>query len=81
MITFPRTVHKVVELMEDLEVSQKELIDSTGMDDKVVDAVVHQRYTPSPEQRDRVSAVFGVTRHQIIWGHAITPEPHMHAPD
>ncbi len=81
MISIPRRVHSVGELMEDGDIGFRELVALTGIDKDVVAAIVHQRYTPSPNQRDRVSAAFGVARAQIKWGHAITPEPHMHAPD
>ena len=81
MITFPRTVHSVAELMDDNEVDFEELVEQTAIDERVIDAIVHQRYTPSPEQRDRVCAAFGVTRQQIKWGHAIVPQPYIHAPD
>ncbi len=81
MISIPRNVYSVSELMEDRDIGFTDLVALTGIDDDVVAAIVHQRYTPSPDQRDRVSAAFGVARKQIKWGHAITPEPHIHAPD
>lgn len=81
MITFPRSVHSVSELMEFNEVGFGELVERTAIDEKVIAAIVHQRYTPSPDQRDRVSSALGVTRQQVIWGHAIVPQPHIHSPD
>jgi hypothetical protein len=34
-------------------------------------------WTPSPEERDKVAVVFGLTRDQIAWGHK-TPIQHIH---
>ena len=33
--------------------------------------------TPSPDERDRIAAVFGLTRDQIAWGHK-TPIQHIY---
>jgi hypothetical protein len=40
-------------------------------------AIVLGRWTPSPAERDRIAAVFGVTRDQITWGHK-TPIQHIY---
>jgi hypothetical protein len=46
-----------------------ELVDTSGLDRRVVEAIVHCRYTPSPQQRQRLAAVLGVTPEQVAWGH------------
>jgi hypothetical protein len=43
----------------------------------VVVAIIQGRRTPSPQERDRVAAVFGLTRDQISWGHK-TPIQHLY---
>jgi len=44
--------------------------EATGLDPKVLQAILNNRYTPSPQQRQRLAAVLGVTPDQIAWGHA-----------
>ena len=45
------------------------LVEASGLDGRVVDAVVAGRYTPSPEQRQRLSAALGVAPEQVDWAH------------
>jgi hypothetical protein len=40
-------------------------------------AIVLGRWTPSPDERDLIAKVFGLTRDQIGWGHA-TPVQHIY---
>jgi hypothetical protein len=54
-----------------------ELVVKSGLDDRVVDAIVMGRYTPSPEQRSRLAAALGLGLEQITWGH-IVPVEHMY---
>jgi hypothetical protein len=42
-----------------------------------VTAIVLGRWTPSPQERDAIAAVFGLTREQIAWGHK-TPIQHIY---
>lgn len=55
----------------------KKLADLAGLDEQRVQAIVEGRWTPSPEERDKVAAVFGMTRDQIAWGHR-TPIQHIY---
>jgi transcriptional regulator with XRE-family HTH domain len=55
----------------------KQLAEKAGLDERRVTAIVSGRWTPSPQERDRVAAVFGLTRDQIAWGHRATVE-HMY---
>ena len=47
----------------------KQLAAKTDLDEQRVQAIVAGRWTPSPTERDRIAAVFGLTRDQITWGH------------
>lgn len=49
----------------------------TGMDEQRVAAIVQGRWTASPQERDKIAAVFGLTRDQIIFGHQI-PVQHIY---
>jgi plasmid maintenance system antidote protein VapI len=55
----------------------RKLADLTGLDEHRVQAIVEGRWTPSPDERDKVAAVFGLTRDQIAWGHK-TPIQHIY---
>ncbi len=55
----------------------KELAARASLDEQRVLAIVLGRWTPSPEERDKVAAVFGLTREQIAWGHK-TPIQHIY---
>ena len=55
----------------------RQLAERAGLDEQRVMAIVLGRWTPSPTERDRIAAVFGLTREQIIWGHK-TPIQHIY---
>ena len=46
-----------------------ELVEASALDERVVEAIARGRYTPSPEQRQRLSAALGVDPEQVAWGH------------
>lgn len=58
-------------------VSPRELADKAGLDEQRVLAIALGRWTPSPQERDKIAAVFGLARDQIIWGHR-TPIQHIY---
>jgi transcriptional regulator with XRE-family HTH domain len=45
------------------------LAERTGLDERRVTAILEGRWTPSPGERDKIAAVFGLTRDEIAWGH------------
>ena len=70
--------HKTVdELCIQFTMSHKELAEKTGIDEGRVLAIVLGRWTPSPQERDRIAGAFGLTREQIVWGHK-TPIQHIY---
>ena len=62
----------VDELCAEKQVSHQLLAEKAGLDIKRVLAILEGRWTPSPAERDRVAAVFGLSRDQIAWGHKST---------
>lgn len=62
-------LRSVAELCAAHVLDESQLAAKAGLDDKRVQAIVAGRWTPSPTERDRIAAVFGVTRDQIAWGH------------
>ena len=81
MITTPKQARWVSDLMDEQDLTVDDLVRSTGVEKRVIEAIVHQRYTPDPEQRERVSRVLGVERQAIVWGHLCGVERHIHSPD
>jgi hypothetical protein len=67
----------VNELCETHHLDHRQLAARTGLDEQRVLAIVLGRWTPSPGERDRIAAVFGLTRDQITWGHR-TPIQHIY---
>jgi transcriptional regulator with XRE-family HTH domain len=62
-------VKTVAEWMAERGLGLAELVEASGLDGRVVEAIVHGRYTPSPQQRQRLAAVLGVGPEQVAWGH------------
>jgi ribosome-binding protein aMBF1 (putative translation factor) len=67
----------VISWMEVRGTSREDLIRLSNLETRVVDAIIHGRYTPSPEQRQRLAAALQVTVDQIAWGH-INPVEHVY---
>jgi lambda repressor-like predicted transcriptional regulator len=67
----------VAEWMTRKGVGVEELERTAGLERKVLEAILHGRYTPSPRQRARVAAALGVTPAEIAWGH-VTPVSHLY---
>jgi len=67
----------VDDLCREHQLDYKQLAERAGLDEQRVLAIVLGRWTPSPAERDKVAAVFGLTREQLAWGHK-TPIQHIH---
>ncbi len=62
-------LRSVDQLCREQGLDARQLAARSGVDEQRVVAIVLGRWTPSPDERDRIAAVFGVTRDQILWGH------------
>ena len=71
------TPKSVDELCVQHRLDYKQLAEKAGLDEQRVLAIVLGRWTPGPEERDRIAAVFGLTPDQIAWGHK-TPIQHLY---
>ena len=58
-------------------IDARQLAELSGLDEPRVAAIILGRWTPSPEERDAIAAVFGLTRGEIVWGHTI-PVQHLY---
>ena len=52
--------------------SLEQLVAASGLDARVVKAIVDGQYTPSPFQRQKLAAVLAVGTDEIAWGHSIS---------
>jgi transcriptional regulator with XRE-family HTH domain len=67
----------VAQLCGEHGLDARQLAERSGVDEQRVVAILQGRWTPSPQDRDAIAAVFGVTRDQIVWGHK-TPVQHLY---
>ena len=67
----------VDQLCQEQQINVAQLAEKSGLDEQRVLAIVLGRWTPSPAERDRIAAAFGLTRDQITWGHK-TPIQHIY---
>ena len=58
-------------------IDARQLSELSGVNEQRVAAIVMGRWTPSPQERDAIALVFGLTREQIAWGHK-TPIQHLY---
>ena len=61
----------IARYMEESGISAGQLVAATGLDAKLVKAIVSGNYTPSPSQRQRLAAALSVSTEDIAWGHAV----------
>ena len=71
------TLKSVAQLCAERGIDARQLAERAGVDEQRVLAIVLGRWTPSPEERDRIAAAFGLTRDQVVWGHT-TPIQHIY---
>jgi hypothetical protein len=71
------TTRSVSELCVERGIDSRKLAELSGVEEQRVVAIMLGRWTPSPEDRDSIAAVFGLKREQIVWGHK-TPIQHIY---
>ena len=71
------TTKSVDQLCLEHGIDARQLAERSGLDEQRVVAIVLGRWTPDPRERDRIAAVFGLTRDRIAWGHK-TPIQHIY---
>jgi len=64
----------IAHYMEEMGISLDQLVTTTGLEAKLVTAIVTGNYTPSPSQRLALAAALGVSKDDISWGHAVPVE-------
>ena len=61
---------------EEKGTSVEELVKTSGLDAKLVKAIVDGNYTASPAQRQKLADALGVGVQEIAWGHSV-PVQHL----
>ncbi len=69
------TPRSIEQLCVESGIDAGELADRSNVDELRVVAIVLGRWTPSPQERDHIAAVFGLARDQVAWGHKIPVQP------
>ncbi len=67
----------VADLCQQHEMTVAELTARSDLEESRVTAIVMGRWTPSPQERQKIAAVFEVSIDQIAWGHK-TPIQHIY---
>ena len=67
----------VAELCQENKINFKQLVEGCRLGDDRVIAILLQRWTPSPQERDKIAAALGTTKDEITWGH-VTPIQHIY---
>lgn len=62
--------------METAGIGIDELVANSGLNTKLVKAIVSGNYTPSPSERQRLAEALGLSTDDIVWGHSV-PVQHM----
>jgi hypothetical protein len=65
------TMKPIAAYMEEAAMSVDQLVAATGLDAKLLKAIVSGNYTPSPSQRQCLAAALGVSIDDISWGHTV----------
>lgn len=68
---------RVHDLCVENKITVEQIAERSGLDLGRVQAIFLGRWTPSPRERDRIAAVFGISRDDISWGHK-TPIQHIY---
>ena len=62
--------------MEESGTTLEQLVETSGLEAKLVKAIAAGNYTPSPTERQRLADALGVSVDDIAWGHAV-PVDHL----
>ena len=51
----------------------EDIAERTGLAPERIEAIAVGRWTPSPREREKIAAAFGVPVGEISWGHTMDP--------
>ena len=65
------TVKSLATWMAERNVSLEDLLSATGLERKVLTAIMAGQFTASPQQRERVAKALGIPKEEIAWQHTV----------
>ena len=51
----------------------EDIAERTGLAPERIEAIAVGRWTPSPREREKIAAAFGVAVDEVSWGHTMDP--------
>ena len=60
-------------LFETSQLMFEDIVERSGLQDERVEAIIVGRWTPSPNERQRIADAFGVSVDDVSWGHSMDP--------
>jgi transcriptional regulator with XRE-family HTH domain len=70
-------IKSVAQWMVERGMSLADVVAASQLEPRVVEAIAQGRYTPSPDQRQRLADALNVASDRIAWGH-VAPVEHMY---
>jgi transcriptional regulator with XRE-family HTH domain len=67
-------IQSLSEWMADRGLGMEQILEAAALDRKVLAAIINGRYTPSPQQRQRLATALGIQPEQVSWGHTAPVE-------
>ena len=67
------TMKTVDLLFDETGLMLEDVADRANLSNERVEAIILGRWTPSPQERSRISEVFDTPVDQISWGHTMDP--------
>ncbi len=69
----PGMAKTVDQWMEEADVTVEELAERSDLEPRRVEAIAMGRWLASPQERQRIAAVFKLSVDDILWGHVMSP--------
>jgi transcriptional regulator with XRE-family HTH domain len=61
----------LTDLIQETGLTLEQLVDSSGLEKRVVKLLLAGSYTPAPSERKRIAEALGVAVDDIAWGHTV----------
>jgi plasmid maintenance system antidote protein VapI len=65
-------MRSIADRMEEMGIDLNQLVELTGLEEKLVKAIITGNYTASPTQRQRLATALGLSPQDVSWDHAIS---------
>lgn len=66
-------IRTVEHLLDELEINLDDLAERSGLTIERTIAIADGRWTPSPQEREKLATALGVQVADISWGHTMNP--------